>query len=194
MRWDLLCSALYLAEIASAIKYGTFVDPANNARMKFRYWLPDASVDIATVQSDIKAAGALGAGGVELVPLYNYGASLAGPPKGADWAAYGFGTPAFAKVFKASLQAAKDAGMRMDFAIGPSAGQGVPAETTDQGLHWDLVSCCPLKLPSLRTNVSRHRSTLLFPTMAPTRVKFLDGELESLWLWFLPVPLTRLEL
>ncbi|KAJ5766587.1 uncharacterized protein N7511_004203 [Penicillium nucicola] len=139
MRWDLLCSGLYLAEVVSAIDYGTFVNPASNTRTKFRYWLPDASVDIATVQNDIKAAGALGAGGIELVPLYNYGASLAGPPKGADWATYGFGTQSFAKVFKASLQAAKEAGMRMDFALGPSAGQGVPAETTDPGLHWDLT-------------------------------------------------------
>jgi hypothetical protein len=28
----------------------------------------------------------------------------------------------------------------MDFALGANQGQGVPAETTDPGLHWDLVS------------------------------------------------------
>ncbi|KAJ5357882.1 hypothetical protein N7541_005040 [Penicillium brevicompactum] len=139
MRCNLLCSGLVLTGVASAIDYGTFQDPANNARLKFRYWLPDASVDIATVQRDIRAAGALGAGGVEFVPLYNYGASLAAPPKGADWATYGFGTPAFNEVFKASLKAAKDAGMRMDFALGPSAAQGVPSNVTDAGLHWDLA-------------------------------------------------------
>jgi hypothetical protein len=136
----LLGGLILLAELATATDYGTFDNPANNARMKFRYWLPDASVDISTVQSDIEAAGAVGAGAVELLPLYNYGGSLAGPPVGADWAKYGFGTPAFNEVFKASLQAAKDAGMRMDFALGPNQGQGVPAKTTDPGLHWDLVS------------------------------------------------------
>lgn len=140
MRCNLLCSGLVLTGVASAIDYGTFQDPANNARLKFRYWLPDASVDIPTVQRDIRAAGALGAGGIEFLPLYNYGASLAAPPKGADWATYGFGTPAFNEVFKASLQAAKDAGMRMDIALGPSAAQGVPSDVTDAGLHWDLVS------------------------------------------------------
>ncbi|CAG8936063.1 unnamed protein product [Penicillium salamii] len=139
MKWESLCSGLLLTGVVSAVDYGTFQDPANNARLKFRYWLPDASVDIDTVQRDIKAAGALGAGAVEFVPLYNYGASLAAPPKGADWATYGFGTPAFNKVFKASLQAAKDSGMRMDFALGPSAAQGVPSVVTDPGLHWDLT-------------------------------------------------------
>ncbi|KAJ5726772.1 uncharacterized protein N7483_008129 [Penicillium malachiteum] len=136
---SLLSGLALLAELASATDYGTFSDPANNARMKFRYWLPDASVDIATVQSDIAAAGALGAGGVEFLPLYNYGGSLAGPPEGADWAKYGFGTPAFNEIFKASLKTVKNAGMRMDFALGPNQGQGVPAETTDNGLHWDLA-------------------------------------------------------
>ncbi|KAJ5864500.1 uncharacterized protein N7529_006416 [Penicillium soppii] len=141
MRWNLLyAGGLFLAKMALGIDYGTFDEPAINARMKFRYWLPDASVDVITVQHDIKAAGALGAGTVEFLPLYNYGASLAGPPKGADWATYGFGTPAFNDVFKASLRAAKDAGIRMDFALGPSAGQGVPSTVTDAGLHWDLVS------------------------------------------------------
>ncbi|KAJ5527610.1 hypothetical protein N7513_011769 [Penicillium frequentans] len=135
----LLSGLILLAELATATDHGTFLDPANTARMKFRYWLPDASVDIATVQSDIGAAGAIGAGAVEFLPLYNYGGSLAGPPVGADWAKYGFGTPVFNEIFKASLKAAKNAGMRMDFALGPSQGQGVPAKTTDYGLHWDLA-------------------------------------------------------
>ena len=141
MRGSILCFGLgLLAKVAEASEYGTFLNPANNASMKFRYWLPDASVDIETVQSDIEAAGALGAGAVELLPLYNYGGSLVGPPDGADWATYGFGTPAFRRVFKASLQAAKKAGIRMDFALGANQGQGVPAEITNPGLHWDLVS------------------------------------------------------
>lgn len=148
MRSSLLVSCLSLVPgiVAAPDDYGTFADPANHARMKFRYWLPDASVDIETVKNDIQAAGDLGVGAVEFLPLYNYGGSLAGPPKGVDWATYGFGTPAFNKVFKASLRAAKDAGMRFDFALGPSQGQGVPARTTDRGLHWDLVSWRTMRL------------------------------------------------
>ncbi|OJJ85351.1 uncharacterized protein ASPGLDRAFT_1516059 [Aspergillus glaucus CBS 516.65] len=119
--------------------YGSFEDPASDARVKFRYWLPDASVDISTVQSDIESAGSIGAGGVQLLPLYNYGGSLAPPPEGADWATYGFGTPAFNRMFKASLKAVTDAGMVFDFGLGPNQGQGVPAVTTDEGLHWDLA-------------------------------------------------------
>ena len=122
-------------------QYGTFDSPSNEARVKFRYWLPDASVDAGTVQQDIRSAGDIGVGGVQFLSLYNYGGSLAPPPTGADWATYGFGMPAFCEVFRASLRAAKDAGMVMDFALGPNQGQGVPAVTTDEGLHWDLVCC-----------------------------------------------------
>lgn len=88
---------------------------------------------------DIEEAGAIGAGGMELLGLYNYGGSLAPQPAGADWATYGFGTPAFNAIFKASLQSAKSTGMIFDFALGPSQGQGVPANPNDEGLHWDLV-------------------------------------------------------
>ena len=184
----LLGGLILLAELATAADYGTFLDPANNARMKFRYWLPDASVDIATVQSDIEAAGAIGAGSVELLPLYNYGGSLAGPPVGADWAKYGFGTPAFNEVFKASLQAAKNAGLRMDFALGPNQGQGVPAKTTDYGLHWDLVSRhlimslqdCLLTVNNRRLSMSAFQQTAL------TRIKLLAGEQENWLRWSLP--------
>lgn len=177
----LLSGLILLAELATATDHGTFLDPANTARMKFRYWLPDASVDIATVQSDIGAAGAIGAGAVEFLPLYNYGGSLAGPPVGADWAKYGFGTPVFNEIFKASLKAAKNAGMRMDFALGPSQGQGVPAKTTDYGLHWDLVSCPLIISPhdALLTMFYRHLSMSAFQRMALTRIRFLAGEREN---------------
>ncbi|TPR02379.1 hypothetical protein CAN33_0044010 [Aspergillus niger] len=124
---------------AAASNHGTFASPANDVRLKFRYWLPDASVDTNTVVKDIGEAGAIGAGGVELLGLYNYGGSLAPQPAGADWATYDFGTPAFNSIFKASLQSAKSTGMIFDFALGPSQGQGVPAKPNDEGLHWDLA-------------------------------------------------------
>ncbi|GKZ27667.1 hypothetical protein AbraCBS73388_005296 [Aspergillus brasiliensis] len=124
---------------AAASSNGTFASPANDQRLKFRYWLPDASVDTDTVLKNIEEAAAIGAGGIEFLGLYNYGGSLAAQPAGADWATYGFGTPAFRKILKATLQTAKDLGLVYDFALGPNQGQGVPANTTDEGLHWDLA-------------------------------------------------------
>ncbi|PYH97995.1 hypothetical protein BO71DRAFT_447541 [Aspergillus ellipticus CBS 707.79] len=113
---------------------GTFENPAARARPRFRYWLPDASVDPGIVQQNIKDAGALGAGGVEFLPYYNYGTAM---PE-LDWSTYGFGTPAYINVFKAALEAHKDAGLAMDFPLGPNQGQGVPAQYGDEGLQWDL--------------------------------------------------------
>ncbi|KAL4894986.1 hypothetical protein BDV59DRAFT_200244 [Aspergillus ambiguus] len=123
-------------QVGARIDYGTFESPGARVRPRFRYWLPDASVDPTTVQRNIKDAGAIGAGGVEFLPYYNYGTEV----PGADWSTYAFGTPAFVKLFRAALQAHKDAGLVMDFALGPSQGQGVPASTDDEGLQWDLYA------------------------------------------------------
>lgn len=122
--------------------YGTFKQPAARARPRFRYWLPDASVNATRVQADIRASGERGAGGVEFLPFYNYGG---GAPVN-DWSLYGFGTPAFNYIFKAALEAHRDGGLLMDFATGPNQGQGVPAEPDNPGLQWDLVSACTLRL------------------------------------------------
>lgn len=82
------------------IDKGTFENPSVHVRPKFRYWLPDASVDIDVVASDVKAAKDVGMGGLELLGYYLYG----GPPSNGagrglaapvDWATYGFGTQAW---------------------------------------------------------------------------------------------------
>lgn len=118
---------------------GDFANPASRDRPRFRYWLPDASVDPEVVRQDILDSGALGIGGVELVPFYNYGGALGPPPPGVDWAEYGFGSPAFLEVFGAALNAHEEGQLAMDFSFGPSEGQGVPATPGDEGLQWDLV-------------------------------------------------------
>ena len=87
------------------------------------------------MQADIKSAAAKGIGGVEYLPFYNYGG---GSPVN-DWVKYGFGTPASNALFKAALEAHLESGTFMDFAMGPNQGQGVPAETDNPGLQWDLV-------------------------------------------------------
>ncbi|KAF7589906.1 hypothetical protein BBP40_003524 [Aspergillus hancockii] len=143
MQITLLCLAALLLpqhglavddQVNAKIDYGTFQNPAARIRPRFRYWLPDASVDPAVIQKNIKDVGANGAGGVEFLPYYDYGEAV----PGADWATYGFGTPAFVSIFKAALQAHKDAGLVMDFPLGPNQGQGVPASPDDEGLQWDL--------------------------------------------------------
>ncbi|KAL3482790.1 hypothetical protein BJX62DRAFT_231439 [Aspergillus germanicus] len=118
---------------------GTFRNPSAHSRPRFRYWLPDASVNAEVVAANIKDSGEKGAGGVELVAFYNYGGETVEASPQADWVTNGFGTPAFRELFRAALQAHKDAGLFMDFAFGPNQGQGVPAESDDEGLQWDLV-------------------------------------------------------
>lgn len=118
---------------------GSFEDPAARLRPHFRYWLPDAGVDVKIVQDNIKSAGAIGAGGVEFLPFYNYGGQLVAAPDGSNWSKDGFGTPAFKRMFLAALQAHKEAGLAIDFALDPNQGQGVPADPADEGLQWDLV-------------------------------------------------------
>lgn len=136
---SLLCSGNPDDQVAANIDYGSFKSPSAIVRPRFRYWLPDASVDPDIVQQNIKSAGSIGAGGVEFLPFYNYGGQAGGVPPGADWSKYGFGTDAFKNVFLAALKAHKEAGLGMDFAFGPNQGQGVPAESDNEGLMWDLV-------------------------------------------------------
>jgi hypothetical protein len=135
-----LCELLVERERSQDRHYGDFMHPAPRDRPRFRYWLPDASVDPDILKTDIASAGSIGAGGIELVPFYNYGGSLGGPPPGVDWSKYGFGTPAFLELFESALEAHAEARMVMDFAFGPSEGQGIPASPDDEGLQWDLVS------------------------------------------------------
>ena len=68
----------------------------SNVRPRFRYWVPDASADLEYVAKDIEGAAAAGAGGVELLGYYLYGASP-GTFVPVDWAVYGWGTPAWSK-------------------------------------------------------------------------------------------------
>lgn len=120
--------------------HGSFMNPASRERPRFRYWLPDATVDPEVLKQEILDAGSIGAGGVEFVPFYNYGGDLGGPPPGVDWSENGFGTPAYLKVMQAALDAHYEGELAMDFAFGPSEGQGVPAFPDNEGLQWELVS------------------------------------------------------
>ncbi|KAF2474910.1 uncharacterized protein BDR25DRAFT_280543 [Lindgomyces ingoldianus] len=127
----------------AVVDRGSFEIPSANVRPKFRYWIPDASVNVDIVARDVKAVKDVGCGGLELLGYYLYG----GPPSNGagrgtyapvDWAKYGFGTTAWHTVFKAFVQAHKDNDLIMDFAMGPNQGTGVPAPINSEGLMWDL--------------------------------------------------------
>ncbi|KAH8879860.1 hypothetical protein GQ53DRAFT_853096 [Thozetella sp. PMI_491] len=134
----------------TAIDAGTFQDPSANVRPRFRYWIPDASADLDTVVDDVREIARIGASGFELLGFYLYG----GPPAGfgtyapVDWSVYGWGTEAWRKLFKTFAQATKDNGLVMDFALGPSQGQGVPAPYDDEGKAWDLKIVKTTLLPN----------------------------------------------
>lgn len=131
--------------VNAAIDNGTFADPSVFVRPRFRYWLPDASVDQSVLANDVKIAKVAGAGGVEVLGYYLYG----GTPQGTgdfapdDWAVYGWGTEKWNECFQTLAQAHKEIGGIMgellrgflhdsesgsadagtDFAMGPDQGQ-----------------------------------------------------------------------
>lgn len=86
-------------QVGANISYGTFQNPSNYVRPRFRYWPPDASVNLTQVAEDVREAGKVGAGGVELLGYYNYGNTQLFPGNydalQSDWTAYYFGSPAW---------------------------------------------------------------------------------------------------
>jgi hypothetical protein len=84
------------------VEYGTFQAPSANVRPRFRYWLPDASVSSDQVADDIRDAGRVGAGGVELLGYYLYGNVQFWTgnysPLQSDWTVYHFGSPAWSEI------------------------------------------------------------------------------------------------
>ena len=97
-----LCPLSTNANDQADVTTGSFENPPSHVRPKFRYWIPDASVDPDVVAQDVAAAGKIGAGGLELLGYYLYG----GPPSNGagrgdfapvDWGTYGFGTAAWSR-------------------------------------------------------------------------------------------------
>jgi hypothetical protein len=89
-------------QVGANIDYGTFQTPSANVRPRFRYWLPDASVNSSQVADDIRDAGRVGAGGVELLGYYLYGDVQIFPGNydllQSDWTVNYFGSPAWSEI------------------------------------------------------------------------------------------------
>lgn len=143
--------------MSEAHSLDNFVSPPNTYRPKFRYWcdllypvqcppdflstnissytrLPDAEVDIEAVTRDVAEIAAVGAGGLEFLPYYQFHSPS------ANWSTYGYGTNASRGVFRAAMQAVADNDILFDFSIGANQGQGVPSEPESIGLALELVS------------------------------------------------------
>ncbi|KAK1453408.1 hypothetical protein CMEL01_05067 [Colletotrichum melonis] len=122
-----------LSTISQAHSLDDFVSPPNIYRPKFRYWLPDAEVDIEAVTRDVAEIASVGAGGLEFLPYYQFRSPS------ANWSTYGYGTNASRTVFRAAMQAAADNDILFDFSIGANQGQGVPSEPESVGLALELA-------------------------------------------------------
>ena len=127
----------------ATIDYGSFQDPSSNVRPRFRYWVPDASVDLEVVAGDFAKARDVGMGGLELLGYYLYGnyphQIAEGGPVPVDWAKYGWGTEAWKNLTDVVLRATKDLGLIVDLSLGPNQGAGVPAHPDDEGIMWQLL-------------------------------------------------------
>lgn len=60
-------------QVNRGFDYGTFENPSSNVRPRFRYWVPDASINLTHLAFDIADAGSRGVGGVEILGYYLYG-------------------------------------------------------------------------------------------------------------------------
>lgn len=89
-------------QVNAHIDYGSFQNPSSNVRPRFRYWVPDASVNLTQVADDIREAGKIGVGGVELLGYYFYGDVQLFPGNydsiQSDWTVNYFGSPAWSTV------------------------------------------------------------------------------------------------
>lgn len=129
-------------QVEANLNYDSFKHPSSIVRPRFRYWIPDASVNLDVVRDDFAKAQKVGMGGLELLGYYLYGnypnVIAEGGPVPVDWTRYGWGTEAWKNLQDAALSAAKNLGMLMDFSLGPNQGAGVPAERDDEGVMWYL--------------------------------------------------------
>ncbi|KAI7530956.1 hypothetical protein KC331_g14398 [Hortaea werneckii] len=118
----------------SHLDYGTFDRPSKHMQPRFRYVIPESSVDPDDFVADIKDIAGVGSGGIELI----------GFPQGVappiDWTKYPWGGEVWKNLVKSGLRAIKDVGGIMDLMIGPFNGGGVPAPYDDPGVMWDLLS------------------------------------------------------
>lgn len=82
-----------------------------------------------------------GGGGITFNPHYLFGFPLGeqGLEPPTDWNQYGFASEAYLEMFQELLEMAEQENVKMNFMLGGSQGQGVPAPVMSRGLAVHLV-------------------------------------------------------
>ena len=79
-----------------SLDWSEFKEPPVKVRPRFRYWLPDASVEVSPAVQDVARAKQVGAGGLEVLGFYGY-ETTPGYYVPVDWSAYSWGGEAWRK-------------------------------------------------------------------------------------------------
>lgn len=105
---------------------GGFADPAPVDRPKFRWWWPGGAVEEGALAGELGEMKAAGYGGAEIAVL-PIGLTGTTGEESHPW-----GTPRFAARVKATLEAARENGQRIDFTVGPGWPMVSPAVGGEQ--------------------------------------------------------------
>jgi hypothetical protein len=101
LQFQQACAVGVNDQVYADIDYGTFQNPSANVRPRFRYWPNDASVNLSQVADDVREAGRVGAGGIELLGYFLYGDIQLFPGNydslQSDWTLNGFGSPSWSE-------------------------------------------------------------------------------------------------
>ncbi|KAL0565735.1 hypothetical protein V5O48_016289 [Marasmius crinis-equi] len=135
-------AALLIAQAYSQNDRSSFANPRTGP--KFRYWLQDSSADLDILRRDVAEMAKVGSSGFELISYQSYGGfdDIVRGEVIIDPTDVAFGSDAFVAVTKTLVQAAKDNGVTIDFALGPNQGAGVPVrpdEVDQEGLLTELA-------------------------------------------------------
>ncbi|EPQ27536.1 uncharacterized protein PFL1_05074 [Pseudozyma flocculosa PF-1] len=109
------------------------------AGVRWRHWIQDACLEDAALQRDVAAMADVGSEGFELLSYQSYGQR---GPTLLDPTRCSFGSDHFSDVFVDYVEAARQHGMVMDWAMGPNqaAGVPVPPDQVDRpGFNTELV-------------------------------------------------------
>ncbi|GAA2883923.1 glycosyl hydrolase [Streptosporangium fragile] len=106
---------------------GWFANPGSAVRPRFRWWWPDAKVDLAEIRREVDQIADAGFGGAEIAAVHH---SIRDKSI-LDVAVNGWGTPAWNAAVEAALDQAAKRGITIDITLGPSWPAAVPTITAD---------------------------------------------------------------
>ncbi|WP_461060842.1 glycosyl hydrolase [Streptomyces pseudoechinosporeus] len=120
-----LAAAAPAAASATGSVPRAFASPAPAVRPRFRWWWPDALVDVDEIRREVDQIADAGFGGVEIAAVTH---SMTAP---IDPAKYGWGTRAWTTAVEAALRRAAEREVTVDLTLGPAWPASVPSITPD---------------------------------------------------------------